>query len=101
MLKIVDSMSEKEIRKYAKTKHEGIPKKVQQEQASPEDVALARSGIISRRANQLQRDIDDVLSGKNNTFGEPEKKRSAKRVKHQFTDMSNNTTQGRTRVSRR
>ena len=32
VLKIVDSMSEKEIRKYAKTKHEGIPKKVQKEE---------------------------------------------------------------------
>lgn len=28
VLKIVDSMSEKEIRKYAKTSHEGIPKTV-------------------------------------------------------------------------
>jgi hypothetical protein len=34
VLKIVDSMSEKEIRKFAKTKHEGIPKqKVQKEEA--------------------------------------------------------------------
>lgn len=32
VLKIVDSMSEKEIRKFAKTKHEGIPKKVQKEE---------------------------------------------------------------------
>lgn len=32
VLKIVDSMGEKEIRKFAKTKHEGIPKKVQKEE---------------------------------------------------------------------
>jgi hypothetical protein len=35
VLKIVDTMSEKEIRKFAKTKHEGIPqKKVQKEEVS-------------------------------------------------------------------
>ena len=32
VLKIVDTMSEKEIRKFAKTKHEGLPKKVQKEE---------------------------------------------------------------------
>jgi hypothetical protein len=33
VLKIVDSMSEKKIRDFAKTKHEGIPKKVEEELA--------------------------------------------------------------------
>jgi len=37
VLKIVDTMSEKEIRKFAKTKHEGLPKKVAEETVTQAD----------------------------------------------------------------
>lgn len=41
VLKIVDSMSEKKIRDFAKTKHEGIPKKVEEEldPTTPQQIA--------------------------------------------------------------
>lgn len=54
VLKIVDSMSEKEIRKYAKTKHEGIPKKVQQEQVSPEDDSNEKNPEVESQTKKMK-----------------------------------------------
>jgi hypothetical protein len=42
VLKIVDTMSEKEIRKYAKTSHEGIPKKKESEDLSEKVIKFVR-----------------------------------------------------------
>jgi hypothetical protein len=42
VLKIVDDMSEKEIRKFAKTSHEGLPKKVQTKEEAIREALLNR-----------------------------------------------------------
>jgi hypothetical protein len=42
VLKIVDDMSEKEIRKFAKTSHEGLPKKVQTKEEAIREALLDR-----------------------------------------------------------
>lgn len=56
VLKIVDSMSEKEIRKYAKTKHEGIPKKV--EESLSGDIPMSSDEIqLRKRSNEIDKKI--------------------------------------------
>jgi hypothetical protein len=42
VLKIVDGMSEKEIRKFAKTSHEGLPKKVETKEEAIKDALIDR-----------------------------------------------------------
>lgn len=57
VLKIVDSMSEKQIRDYAKTKHEGIPKKVEEakeEESSCEDDPRSRYAEMEVIKNRLR-----------------------------------------------
>ena len=51
VLKIVDSMSEKKIRDFAKTKHEGIPKKVEEElqPTTPQQFAAQRQLTMAQR----------------------------------------------------
>jgi len=59
VLKIVDSMSEKKIRDFAKTKHEGIPKKVEEElqPTTPQQIAAQRKLTLAQKelsvANQV------------------------------------------------
>lgn len=48
VLKIVDGMSEKEIRKFAKTKHEGLPHKVETKEE------VVRQELISRMINKIE-----------------------------------------------
>ncbi len=48
VLKIVDGMSEKEIRKFAKTKHEGLPHKVEAKEE------VIRQELISRMINKIE-----------------------------------------------
>lgn len=48
VLKIVDGMSEKEIRKFAKTKHEGIPHKVEAKEE------VIRQELIARMINKIE-----------------------------------------------
>jgi len=56
VLKIVDSMSEKKIRDFAKTKHEGIPKKVEEELAptTPQQIAA------QKRLTLAQKQVNDA-----------------------------------------
>jgi len=51
VLKIVDSMSEKKIRDFAKTKHEGIPKKVEEElqPTTPQQFAAQRQLAMAQK----------------------------------------------------
>jgi hypothetical protein len=51
VLKIVDSMSEKKIRDFAKTKHEGIPKKVEEElqPTTPQQFAAQRQLSMAQK----------------------------------------------------
>jgi hypothetical protein len=51
VLKIVDSMSEKKIRDFAKTKHEGIPKKVEEElqPTTPQQFVAQRQLAMAQR----------------------------------------------------
>ena len=48
VLKIVDGMSEKEIRKFAKTKHEGLPHKVETKEE------VIRQELIARMINKIE-----------------------------------------------
>ena len=48
VLKIVDGMSEKEIRKFAKTRHEGIPHKVEAKEE------VIRQELIARMINKIE-----------------------------------------------
>lgn len=48
VLKIVDGMGEKEIRKFAKTKHEGLPHKVEAKEE------VIRQELISRMVNKIE-----------------------------------------------
>ena len=48
VLKIVDGMSEKEIRKFAKTKHEGLPRKVETKEE------VIRQELISRMISKIE-----------------------------------------------
>lgn len=48
VLKIVDGMSEKEIRKFAKTKHEGLPHKVEAKEE------VIRQELIARMINKIE-----------------------------------------------
>ena len=48
VLKIVDGMSEKEIRKFAKTKHEGLPHKVEAKEE------VIRQELITRMINKIE-----------------------------------------------
>jgi hypothetical protein len=57
VLKIVDTMSEKEIRKYASTSHLGIPEKVDEsivDQPTPNDDSIRSSQSDTVRKQQLQ-----------------------------------------------
>jgi len=51
VLKIVDSMSEKKIRDFAKTKHEGIPKKVEEDlqPSTPQQFAAQRQLAMAQK----------------------------------------------------
>ena len=51
VLKIVDSMSEKKIRDFAKTKHEGIPKKVEEnlQPTTPQQFAAQRQMALAQK----------------------------------------------------
>ena len=51
VLKIVDSMSEKKIRDFAKTKHEGIPKKVEEEMepTTPQQFAAQKQLTMAQK----------------------------------------------------
>ncbi len=75
VLKIVDSMSEKKIRDFAKTKHEGIPKKKVEEQLEPttpdqitaqKRIALAQD--LLNKANKKALNKKDVTSVKESTL---------------------------------
>ena len=52
VLKIVDGMSEKEIRKFAKTSHEGLPKKVKTKEEAIRESLLDR--MLEKIKQQLQ-----------------------------------------------
>ena len=68
VLKIVDSMSEKKIRDFAKTKHEGIPKKKVEEQLEPttsDQIAAQRKVAIAQ--DQLNKANKKSLSQKQKT----------------------------------
>lgn len=53
VLKIVDTMSEKKIRDFAKTKHSGIPKKVEEAIANPEGVNDPESPTITKLQKKI------------------------------------------------
>lgn len=68
VLKIVDSMSEKKIRDFAKTKHEGIPKKVEedlqpttpQQFAAQKQLAMVQKKLTAADQIALQKKKKDV-----------------------------------------
>jgi hypothetical protein len=68
VLKIVDSMSEKKIRDFAKTKHEGIPKKVEEELqpttpsqfAAQRQLAMAQKKLTAADQIALQKKKKDM-----------------------------------------
>ena len=61
VLKIVDDMSEKEIRKFAKTSHEGLPKKVQTKEEAIREALLDR--MFEKIKQQLQEKPGDGYLG--------------------------------------
>jgi len=79
VLKIVDSMSEKKIRDFAKTKHEGIPKKVEedlqpttaQQIASQQKLAKAERDVYNANTQALKK-IKKVPTTKPQTGQKPE-----------------------------
>jgi hypothetical protein len=79
VLKIVDSMSEKKIRDFAKTKHEGIPKKVEedlqpttaQQIATQQKLAKAERDVYNANTQALKK-IKKVPTTKPQTGQKPE-----------------------------
>jgi hypothetical protein len=53
VLKIVDTMTEKQIRDFAKTKHEGIPKKVTKEEAIREELTIRMLAKIIEQSDSM------------------------------------------------
>jgi len=52
VLKIVDTMSEKKIRDFAKTKHEGIPKKVDESLSNPRGASSSKKSPLTTRKQE-------------------------------------------------
>ena len=61
VLKVVDEMGEKEIRKFAKTSHEGLPKKVQTKEEAIREALLDR--MFEKIKQQLQEKPGDGYLG--------------------------------------
>ena len=53
VLKIVDTMTEKQIRDFAKTKHEGLPKKVTKEEAIREELTIRMLAKIIEQSDSM------------------------------------------------
>jgi len=53
VLKIVDTLTEKQIRDFAKTKHEGIPKKVTKEEAIREELTIRMLAKIIEQSDSM------------------------------------------------
>jgi hypothetical protein len=73
VLKIVDEMSEKEIRKYASTPHEGIPKKKEVTEAivdlptnSDNKTRETQSNTVDQQQKQKQQRLTRILQAKKN-----------------------------------
>lgn len=69
------------------------------ERVSSKDASLARTGVISKHADAIQKDINDITSGRKKTLGTsdtPSVTRSGRR-RIEFIDRSRSTDQGNTR----
>jgi len=64
------------------------------ERVSPSDVKLAKSGMLSKRADELEKDIKSATTKKTSTTPEVKKKKVTRQA---YVDMSNQSHQGRTR----
>jgi hypothetical protein len=77
VLKIVDGMSEKEIRKFAKTKHEGLPHKVETKEEALRQELVSR--MIEKIEQQSELYIDEAKLPKSEKMGK--KQRQSKTLK--------------------
>lgn len=81
VLKIVDGMSEKEIRKFAKTPHKGLPHKVETKEEAIRQELLAR--MVEKIEEQSEEYIDEAkLSKTERRARQAEKPTAPKRPKH-------------------
>ena len=89
VLKIVDGMSEKKIRDFAKTSHEGIPKKVQTKEDAIKEQLLSRMiNKIEEQSGMSQQDTPQVNTSTSNQLTAKQKSALSKLVQSKTMELT-------------